>query len=558
MQNLGSSVDSISASNTRMLELEKILSTISINESSVRSFIISGDSSYLQKRFYPKSSLKPQFDKLRNLSKSVRNDKFTCDSLQKLIDKRYVLFDTALNVAGTAVKNHELNLVLAKSDSLTDQIRDYISKSMGHEVANLDIYRINHKYEIETSIITSFLLVTLALFIILISLNRINYDLKNLKNVNDELRFLNFTFNNAEKIAGISHWKYNLTTKKYTFSDNFYNLIGLNPEDAEPNLDNILVHLHPNDRNDVYEAYTASLQNKTPTSLIYRLYRNNGEMRYIKSIGSFAENSHGELVKIGVNYDITDQYKNTKSLEESNEHLKAVNAELEAFNNIVSHDLQEPLRKIQLFISRIAETEAVVLSEAGKDYFKKIASSANRMQNLLIDLVNYSRTMKGDKEFEQCSLREIVEDVLNELAVNIQDRNAKIHFKELPVINGIPFQLHQLFVNLFTNALKFSREGIPPEITIEAQEILESEVYASRAFHTSKYHKIIVSDNGIGFKQEFADKIFQMFRRLEQDTFQGTGIGLAICKKIIENHNGFIFAEGIPDKGAKFIIYLPK
>ena len=212
-----------------------------------------------------------------------------------------------------------------------------------------------------------------------------------------------------------------------------------------------------------------------------------------------------------------------------------------------------------MFISRIDQTEFEVLSETGRDYFKRIAASANRMQNLMVDLVNYSRTMKGDKAFSETDLNVIIEDVLAELALNIEEKNALIVIEGIPVAKVIPFQIHQLFVNLLSNALKFSRDGVQPEISIKGAEVTEEELFNNVPFTDRQYYKIVVADNGIGFKQEFAEKIFQLFRRLEKvHEYRGTGIGLAICKRIVENHDGFIFAEGHPNEGAKFIIYLPK
>jgi nitrogen-specific signal transduction histidine kinase/CHASE3 domain sensor protein len=558
MQNLGHSVDSMSISSKRLLALEKILSVISVNESSVRSYIISGDSVYLQKRFYSKESLFPQMESLRKLSdKSITS--FNCDSLQRMIDARYDLFKSTLVMAGkTPANKAEINFLLAQNDTLTDKIRNYIYKSLEAESANVDQYLIDHRYEIETSIITSFLLVTVALFILLISISRISSDLSSMKKMNDELKFLNYTFNNAEKIAGISHWKYNLQTKKYSFSDNFYNMIGLDPDTFEPTLESILPYLHPDDRENVIQAYSDSIVNRTPTSMIFRMYSKNNGMKYFKSVGSFAENSKGELVKIGVNYDITEHHQNTADLEESNRDLRAINAELESFNNIVSHDLQEPLRKIQMFISRIEENEFPALSETGQEQFKRIASSANRMQNLLIDLVNYSRAMKGDKAFAETDLGKIVKEVFTELSLNIEEKKAVIKVGPLPIINAIPAQIHQLFVNLLTNSIKFTQPDTPPKVAISQEEIAENEVCNGESISDKKYIKIAVVDKGIGFSQEFADKIFLLFRRLEKERYDGTGIGLAICKKIVENHNGYIHAESDLGKGAKFIIYLPK
>jgi len=558
MQGLGRSVDAISESNRRLVQLEKVVSAISVNESSLRSFIISGDSMYLKDRFYRRAELDPAIAELR---KPVASDTrgFDCDSLVSLLDRRYALFDSTLETIGKYRGKHnaKVSYALAQSDTLTDILRDYVYHSLEKEASNVAQSSIDHRYEIQTSIITSFSLVTVALFILLLSIGRISTDLRSMKKLNDELKFLNYTFNKAERIAGISHWKYNLRTKKYIFSDNFFNLIGLERGSFEPSLETILPYIHPDDRDHVREVYAESLALKKPTALVFRLATKEG-MKYVRAIGSFAENSKGELVKIGVNYDITEQYANLASLEESNRNLVAINGELEAFNNIVSHDLQEPLRKIQMFISRIEEQDAAALSDGGRQYFNRIATSANRMQNLLIDLVNYSRAMKGERAFAPTDLNQVLEDVVGELAINIEEKQAEINVGKLPVISAIPAQIHQLFVNLIANALKFTRPGENPRVKISQEKIADGEARDNIAFSDRKYVKLVVADKGIGFSQEFADKIFLLFRRLEKESYEGTGIGLAICKRIVENHNGEIFAESQSGKGAKFIIYLPK
>lgn len=555
MQNLSRSVDSMSVSSRRLLELEKILSAVTANESSVRSYLITGDSVYLKERFRSERFIEPQ---LLNLDRLHPTPNFNTDSLRVLLKKRYALYLQTMEMARKKGANHrEVAAMMAQSDSISDQIRLYIQHSLEGEASNVKVNRINHNYEIDTSIITSFLLVTIALFILLISISRISADLRSMKKLNDELRFLNYTFNTAEKIAGISHWKYNLQSRAYWFSENFYNLIGVNPEKFSPSLEHILPFLHPDDRERLVKTYTDSIERKTPTSLIFRLFPANGQMKYIRTVSSFAENSKGELVKIGVNYDITEQYANTANLEESNKHLRAINAELESFNNIVSHDLQEPLRKIQMFISRIEEQEFEAISPTGQDYFKRIAFSANRMQNLLIDLVNYSRAMKGDKAFADINLTETMADVIQELSLNIEEKNAVVKVGNLPAIYGIPAQIHQLFVNLMTNALKFTAPGVPPQIKVSQEKIADDEQCNGVAISDKEFVKIVFADKGIGFDQEFADKIFLLFRRLEKETYDGTGIGLAICKKITENHNGFITAESRRGKGAKFMVYLP-
>ncbi len=559
MQNLSDSVELISISNKRLLEMERVIAAVATNDNSVRSFLITGDSSYIKKRFIDIQSLESSFENLTKYTDKKIHNSFSPDSLRLLVRARYDLFYRMINeIKPFEGGSAQAQLLLAESTAQSDRLRDYLSDVMSDEATNISHYEIRHRHEIDTSIITSFFLVTIALFILLLSLNRINSDLKSLKKLNDELMFMNFKFINAEKIAGLSHWKYNLETKTYSLSDNFYSLIGLKPESLVPSLESIYPYLHPEDRERVIEAYSDSFINKTPTSLIYRIYDKDGEMHYMKSIGSFAENSKGQLVKIGVNYDITDQYRNTKELEEKNRNLLAINSELESFNNIVSHDLQEPLRKIQMFISRIDPQDLEQMSEGGRTYFERIKQSAGRMQNLLVDLVNYSRAMKGDKAFALTPLNQILDDVMEEISFNIQEKNAVVTIEKLPTVNVIPLQIHQMFINLITNSLKFIREGTQPEIRIYNALITDDELTWTDK-PKSAFYKIVVEDNGIGFKQEFADKIFQLFRRLEKNTqYIGTGIGLAICKKVAENHNGHISAYGIPEKGATFVIYLPR
>lgn len=273
-------------------------------------------------------------------------------------------------------------------------------------------------------------------------------------------------------------------------------------------------------------------------------------------VGSFVKDGNGDLIKIGVNYDITSQYKKTLELEENNKELQYINKELEAFNTIVSHDLQEPLRKIQMFISRIEEKELDSLSEKGKEYFSKVRITANKMQTLLIDLVNYSRTIKGDKVFLETDLNMIIDEILQDLSSNIEDKNAVIQIGELPTIHAIPFQIKQLFINLIFNALKYSKEEVQLQISISSQEITDKEVLDNKIINKEDYYKIVVTDNGIGFDQEYAEKIFLLFKRLEVDPkYSGTGIGLAICSRIVDNHKGFIKAEGEINVGCKFSVF---
>lgn len=246
------------------------------------------------------------------------------------------------------------------------------------------------------------------------------------------------------------------------------------------------------------------------------------------------------------------------ALQQKNRELERMNQELSSFAYISSHDLQEPLRKIQTFSDRIIETEFENLSEKGKDYFRRMQAGAARMQNLIRDILAYSRTTTTEKVLEVRDLNEVLAHSKGELEVLITEKNALIESDRLPTLKVIPFQMQQLFHNLLTNALKFSKRDLRPHIQIKSELLAGNAPDHLHLLPDMTYHHISITDNGIGFEPEYSTRIFEVFQRLHARTeYAGTGIGLAICKKIVENHNGAIFAEGEPGKGAAFHIYLP-
>jgi light-regulated signal transduction histidine kinase (bacteriophytochrome) len=240
------------------------------------------------------------------------------------------------------------------------------------------------------------------------------------------------------------------------------------------------------------------------------------------------------------------------------EELVIINTELLAFNYISSHDLQEPLRKIQTLAGRILEKETQNLTDIGKDYFHRIQSAAGRMRQLIEDLLVYSRTNIAERKFEKVDLNTIIEEVKAELKENIEEKHAVVEAKEMCEINIIPFQFRQLMHNLLRNALKFSSPRRRPRILIKSRIMKGKELKNEKLVGTKSYCHISVSDNGIGFEPEYKDRIFEVFQKLHgKEKYDGTGIGLAIVKKIVENHNGIVTATGQLNKGATFDIYIP-
>jgi len=254
-----------------------------------------------------------------------------------------------------------------------------------------------------------------------------------------------------------------------------------------------------------------------------------------------------------------DNLKNKNSqLEEMNMELNQMNKELSSFAYISSHDLQEPLRKIQTFSSRILELDEASLSPKGMDYFNRIQVAAHRMRLLIDDLLSYSRANSAERHYESTDINKMTTDVLNDLESIIEEMKAVVECGPLPVMDVIPFQFHQLLSNLLTNSLKFVRPGSTPYILIRSALIEAERVPGLPKKLSAQYHHLSVADNGIGFNTEHSQRIFEVFQRLHgKEEYAGTGIGLAICKKIVENHHGVISAEGKLGSGATFHIYIP-
>lgn len=241
-----------------------------------------------------------------------------------------------------------------------------------------------------------------------------------------------------------------------------------------------------------------------------------------------------------------------------NEKLQKANDELSNMNWISTHDLKEPLRKIQIYASIILEKDASVIPENVKNNISKMQSSAERMQMLIEDLLSYTKVINSEERLHEVDLKQILAEVKDELNEALEEKNGQVLVDNLPIIKGVKFQVRQLFVNLVSNAIKFAKEDEKPIIKVEYKKTIRQLAESIDNNRNGFYHCVVVSDNGIGFDDAYNEDIFKVFHRLHGREYKGSGVGLAICKKIIESCGGFIEAHSEKGKGATFTLYFPK
>ena len=375
-------------------------------------------------------------------------------------------------------------------------------------------------------------------------------------------------FRNMADNAPVMIWLAGLDKRRNFFNKTWLEFTG--QDEAAAKGDTWKSAIHPQDLERYEAIYTASFMQRTTFQVEYRLKRKDGEYRWMLDmakpsyspnniflgyIGSSTELHDKKLLHDELEKRVTER---TRELEEANKELQRSNQDLQQFAYVASHDLQEPLRKIMTFSDRL-EPSKVALSEQGKTYLEKINESSRRMTRLIDDLLDYSRLSRAANIFVKTDLNNILQEVMPDFEVITNQKKAVVKVGTLPTVNAVPLQMQQLFHNLISNAFKFTKEESVPEIEISARPLTQEEAKQHRSLSPDvRYSEITVKDNGIGFPNEFAEQIFVIFQRLnDKKHFPGTGIGLAICSKIVSNHGGEIYAEGKEDEGAEFHVILP-
>lgn len=535
------------------IELGLLTSYLKDAETGYRGYIITNDSIYLDPFIDARKNINNSFQSLSNTIKNDPKKQIRLKRIYDLVDKRFSYFKNDFT------SKKEFNSHFKNGKMIMDSLKTEVNSMLNTENKLLNskgkLYRYNNSNTpliIFSTFLISILLLSLGYLLIIK-----NY--KDLVNQNIRLKIFDESSKQAEILGKYGSWLLNLENKTFDYSDNKFRLLGYEPQSFQPTVENLLSYIHPDDKEIIMDAFQQIKEKKFLPLTYYRIIKKDTlEIRYFRTTGKIFVDRLNNKKMIGTTQDITEDFNKTQLIELRNKELEQNNKELTEFNHVASHDLQEPLRKIQTFISRIEDKEKDSLSETGKDYFEKILEASNRMRVLIDDLLQYSRTNRSEKKFETVDLNTIFSNAVSELSENITEKKAEIHAEKLHKVQGIPFQLEQLFINLIGNSLKYSKTDVPAVVTITSKKIKASKAPKLNEKSKKEFIKIVFKDNGLGFEQEYAERIFLLFNRLHgKKDYPGTGVGLAICKKIVENHKGYIFAKGKLNEGAVFEVYLP-
>lgn len=542
------------------IQLERLMSAIKDAETGQRGYIITRNNRFLTPYLYSRDKVNTSFITLKKLTADNPAQQQNLRRLFTLIIQRFTSFENCFKYSDPKTYDkRKLDNHMFGGRVLMENIRFQVDKMNDIEKAYLQKKLKIYAEEISLSPVFSISLFLTALTFIILSYRQISRDIKSLKVYNKKLLISSRLMSESETIGKFSTWQWDLDTQKIDYSENQYRLLGVWPNSFVPEKKTFLDFVHPDDKEAVAESIENILKKKQLPFIYYKVLRPDNEIRYFKSTGKLLTDQQGNNILLGINFDITDEHLLNIELKERNAELEASNKELASFNHVASHDLQEPLRKIQTFISRVSDADKAVLSDSAKDYIYKIEVSAKRMRVLIDDLLLFSRTNTTKKEFIKTNLSELLENAKSELTEIIDEKKAIITASKLPKLSVIPYQIEQLFINLIGNSLKYSQPDLVPEISIESEKVNSDQFPELLDQNIKKFYKITFTDNGMGFDPQFKETIFILFQRLHsRQDYPGTGIGLAICKKIVENHKGFITADSTPDVGSVFTVFLPE
>jgi PAS domain S-box-containing protein len=385
-----------------------------------------------------------------------------------------------------------------------------------------------------------------------------NTDVDELKQMENSLRETQARLHSTLLAGSVGTWSWDIANDRLTADEFTAQRFSIEPNAAAKGLPAAayLDVVHEEDRKDVEAALARAIQSRGRYDIEYRVRQKDGEFRWLQARGRVAGDEAGNALRFdGAVMDITERKRVDEKLEAYAAKLERSNRELQDFAYVASHDLQEPLRKIQSFGDRLKTKAGEALDEECRDYLQRMFNAASRMQTLIADLMTFSRVETRGEPFVQTDLGLIAREVSAGLGTSFEQMAGRVEIGELPTIDADPMQMRQLLQHLIGNSLKYHTEGVPPVVRISSQKRQNS---LDESALSPQLCQISVVDNGIGFDEKYLDRIFTVFQRLhKKGEYGGTGVGLSICRKIVDRHSGNITARSSPGQGATFMVTLP-
>jgi PAS domain S-box-containing protein len=393
------------------------------------------------------------------------------------------------------------------------------------------------------------------------------------ENAETQLQINYDMLNEAQEIAKLGHWKWDVKNDTLSWSDTMRKIYG-SEIGTELTYAHYTDRLHPDDKEYVESTIRNAFETRVFNEFYHRIIMPDGFVKTLHSKGEIVLDQNGDIsYMIGTGQDVTEMKEVEQELLTKSQELEASNLELQKFASIASHDLREPLRKVITFAGMLEAEYKEALGDKGKAYIEKMISSSERMQHLIDDVLEFTSLTSANISFKKVNIEDVVKQVLSDIEVLVKNSKASIQIDEMPEIEANAGQLGLLFQNIISNAIKFAKPDATPHIHIHASIIRGDELpedYLKIRRHNSsvlknprfweneRFCRIFIDDNGIGFDEVYLEKIFTLFQRLHSKSeYEGTGIGLAVCKKVVDIHHGMITAKSNPGEGSVFIITLP-
>ncbi len=575
LNNYTEEVRLIRHSNRVLTAIQTVMFSVRDAETGHRGYQLTRDTTYLEPYYTSLRQLPYQIATLDSLLAGDEVQSLRADTLENKIEDQFAIISQILSNARRSslyMDRYESSL-LAHGKQNMNQIRriaqdinDHEEAKFGGLMSNETDFRTTAPIALLLYTLVALAAVTFLFTRVLDSLRsrdiaeeRLRESIQNLRKEGLAREERELVLSEAETLANMGSWKWYESTGSIVWSNGLYPIFNMNPG-TQPTWLSFLQNVHPEDKQMATEFFENVKLRQTRSELTYRI-EINGRSRYVMVVARPKENPGTHQVDIlGIVLDLTEQKVNETQLQQFTAELQRSNQDLEQFAYVASHDLQEPLRKIRAFGDRLTAKYQSRLEEQGSDYVARMQSAAARMQVLIEELLSFSRVSRPGIFSENLDVNEIVAEIKDDLEAQIRRENATLVVGRLPSVRGERSQIKRLFQNLISNAIKFHKAGSPARVEITGSVVRGGD--AQNEFNVPlprvKYARIEVKDDGIGFDEKYLEKIFIIFQRLHGRTeYEGTGIGLAICRKIVVNHGGFITARSEENKGSVFIVILP-